>query len=84
MSGQQLEGPYPRPHTYRSSITMSRAQYAVVRPVTPKGKWVIVSRRIGPSDRFAPIAECTSEVVAEQITAALNGQHALVFAQAAE
>lgn len=60
-----------------------KVQYATVAPTTPRGKWLVCSRRWGTGDRFAPIAECRLEAHADKIVAALEGIRAVVL-QAAE
>jgi chromosome segregation ATPase len=47
-------------------------QYAVVSPATKSGKYLVCSRRIGPTERLAPIAECRSESVAAHIVEGLH------------
>lgn len=64
---------------------MKKVQYTTVAPVTSRGKWTVCSRRVGPGERYYPIATCATESHAEQIVAALNGMDARVLhLQAAE
>jgi len=57
---------------------MVKSQYTTIAPVTPKGKWVVCSRRIGTRERLTPIAECRSESMADNIVDALNALQGVV------
>lgn len=53
-------------------------QYVTVSPVTPKGKWLVCSRRIGSKDRLAVFAECRNEQSADAVVDAMNSLQGVV------
>ncbi len=53
-------------------MTTVKTQYLTLAPVTPKGKWVICSRKIGSKERFTVLAETRCESTADTIVDALN------------
>lgn len=53
-------------------------QYVTVSPVTPKGKWLVCSRRIGGRDRLAVFAECRNEQTADAVVDAMNAMQGMV------
>lgn len=53
-------------------MAKDKNQYVTVAPVTPKGKWLVASRRIGSKERLTPFCECRTEIAADAVVEALN------------